>query len=323
MTYRASQHKKGSFANRPPATGSGEQYFCTDSPISYMDDPATATWIPFTQQDTGGAALLASNYTIVTTLNSLNLYQQGDVIRAAATKGYASCALRAGTLTAGTPWMVTLEAQHLPYQTQYPNCGVVVATGNTTSATGYAMSRWWNNNVPGFHNETFTVGTQSRSSVGTETGTVSFAAPDRCLFRMISDGTKMYCFYSTDGIYWQWWGAAINTPASLTHWGFYLGTAGGNFSGYGQATIYKNALTTPVQQAVTNATNANPIVLTVASTAAFHSADLVSIRGVLGNTNANQDIIFIRVLSATTIELDTAAGNNPWTSGGTVTLLSG
>ena len=76
---------------------------------------------------------------------------------------------------------------------------------------------------------------------------------------------------------------------------------------------------TTISEAITGATDATPIVLTVGSTTGFASKRIVTVAGVGGNTNAN-GIWSITVLSSTTIQLNGSAGNAAYTSGGTVQL---
>jgi hypothetical protein len=67
---------------------------------------------------------------------------------------------------------------------------------------------------------------------------------------------------------------------------------------------------------VTGATNATPIVITAAAHG-LSSYDVVSITGVLGNTEAN-GIYAVNVLTSSTFELIGSAGNAAYTSGGSV-----
>ena len=69
--------------------------------------------------------------------------------------------------------------------------------------------------------------------------------------------------------------------------------------------------------AVTNATNATPIVITTTSAHGLSSGNYVSISGVQGNTNAN-GTWSITVLSTTTFSLGGSTGNAAYTSGGAV-----
>lgn len=65
---------------------------------------------------------------------------------------------------------------------------------------------------------------------------------------------------------------------------------------------------------ITGATNATPIVITIASHG-YQTADQVDISGVLGNTAANGSWI-ITVLSANTFSLDSSVGNGAYSGGG-------
>lgn len=71
-----------------------------------------------------------------------------------------------------------------------------------------------------------------------------------------------------------------------------------------------------VSLTVTDATNANPIVVTTSAVHGLRSGMRVTISGVLGNTNANGTHV-ITVLSTTTFSIP-VAGNGAYTSGGTV-----
>lgn len=72
-----------------------------------------------------------------------------------------------------------------------------------------------------------------------------------------------------------------------------------------------------LQLAVTGATNATPIQVTVGSAAGLANGDLVTVAAVGGNTNAN-GIWTIGGLTGTTFNLLGSVGNSAYTSGGTV-----
>ncbi len=74
-------------------------------------------------------------------------------------------------------------------------------------------------------------------------------------------------------------------------------------------------------QAITGATNATPIVITIASHN-LTDGDQVTIAGVLGNTAANGTWVIASV-TTNTFGLVTSVGNGAYTSGGTCTRLSG
>lgn len=67
---------------------------------------------------------------------------------------------------------------------------------------------------------------------------------------------------------------------------------------------------------VTDATNANPIVITTSAAHGLQDGARVTITGVTGNTNANTSAI-INVTAATTFELTGVAGNGAYAGGGT------
>ena len=72
--------------------------------------------------------------------------------------------------------------------------------------------------------------------------------------------------------------------------------------------------------AITGATNATPIVITVTSHG-FSTGDVVNITGVGGNTAAN-GTWFITVVDANTFSLNGSVGNGAYTSGGVVTKVN-
>lgn len=82
------------------------------------------------------------------------------------------------------------------------------------------------------------------------------------------------------------------------------------------------ALTDYASLTVTNATNANPIVITTSTNHGYSTGDVVTIASVGGNTNANTTAV-ITVLSATTFSLNGVSGNAAYTSGGTCQLTNG
>lgn len=72
-----------------------------------------------------------------------------------------------------------------------------------------------------------------------------------------------------------------------------------------------------IQAAVTGATNASPIVVTIADTTGLANGDYVYLAGVEGNVAAN-GYWQIANLTGTTFELSGSTGTGAWTSGGTV-----
>lgn len=77
----------------------------------------------------------------------------------------------------------------------------------------------------------------------------------------------------------------------------------------------------PVDKAITGATNATPIVITVVGHG-YATGNSVRITGVLGNTAANGTWT-ITSTGTDTFSLNTSVGNGAYTSGGTSTLLTG
>jgi hypothetical protein len=87
------------------------------------------------------------------------------------------------------------------------------------------------------------------------------------------------------------------------------------------------SLTDTAVKAITGVTNANPAVYTVAATAGWTTGDLVVVRGVVGNTAANQTGL-LQVINGTTFSVKTldgsrdVQGNAAYTSGGCVVNLT-
>jgi len=116
------------------------------------------------------------------------------------------------------------------------------------------------------------------------------------------------------------------TPTPANVWqgqvDVYIGlTAPGSHNPPGQAdevALDASGQPASTQGAVTGASNATPIVLTLAFTTGYAVGDIVTVAGVGGNTNAN-GIWVISALDATHLTLAGSAGNGAWTSGGTVT----
>lgn len=69
---------------------------------------------------------------------------------------------------------------------------------------------------------------------------------------------------------------------------------------------------------VTGATNASPIVVTTDTPHGLSTGAILYIRGVLGNTAANQETPNITVISPTTFSINGSTGNGAYTSGGFV-----
>ena len=68
---------------------------------------------------------------------------------------------------------------------------------------------------------------------------------------------------------------------------------------------------------ITNATNASPIIVTSASHG-LSTGDVITIEGVVGNTNANAEWVITKI-DANSFSLDDSTGNAGYTSGGTFT----
>lgn len=73
--------------------------------------------------------------------------------------------------------------------------------------------------------------------------------------------------------------------------------------------------------AITGATNASPIVLTMANTSGLSVGETVSVAGVTGNTGAN-GVWTIQALTSTQVTLSGSQGNAAYTGGGTLALTA-
>lgn len=79
-------------------------------------------------------------------------------------------------------------------------------------------------------------------------------------------------------------------------------------------------------KAITGVTNANPAVITVASTSGWSTGDVVVVRGVVGTTSVNQAAV-LQVIDGTTCSLKTpdglnVQGNGAYVSGGCIINLT-
>lgn len=83
-------------------------------------------------------------------------------------------------------------------------------------------------------------------------------------------------------------------------------------------TVTAGAVHAKAAKTVSDATNANPIVITTSAAHGLVDGDVVTIASVVGNTNANGTSI-VNVLTSTTFQLIGKSGNSAYVSGGTVT----
>jgi len=318
---------------RPAPTGSGKTYYCTDIPVMYVDDPASAAWKQFIVMSAPTAPVLGS-YTLV---GNLALNQYADCIRATLfsdANSVGNAALIAASLAAASTWTVELAASFNTWGAeQYPCIGVCVANG-VTSGT----SNSWGIEVVGststilIHQAQNVVGSGARIGTNHEVtahpGQVGGGNAIR--LRLLADGTNLHYQHSTDGL--NWCDLYIAATPTVSYYGFSLGNDFTSGDAVIQALVYKNQVgsLTVAQATITGATNANPIVVTTSAAHNFQSGDMVAIHGVGGNTNANSGTgtaynsgaALIKVLSSTTFQLVGVSGNASYTSGGTATLVS-
>ncbi|TXH45061.1 MAG: hypothetical protein E6Q97_31870 [Desulfurellales bacterium] len=85
---------------------------------------------------------------------------------------------------------------------------------------------------------------------------------------------------------------------------------------------FRNAVDMGAPSAISAATNATPIVLTVASGHGISADDYVLVEGVLGNTAAN-GMFRCSASGATSVTLEDSVGNASYTSGGTIREVTG
>jgi hypothetical protein len=277
---------------RPSATGSGKVYYCTDIPVNYVDT-GIGTWAQFVLSQYTPTPPAVGAYTLA---GNIALYNYADVIRAVATRGVddTACALIAGSLPQGSPWIVNLVAtvNALIGQT-YPGISCIVTNGTTVgTSVGYGALMFVGNGFFGSAMTSFTVGGQRLSAPAANVNIAQNLMGGTALIhsRILNDGNLLHFQFSSDGFHWN----DIYSQASvagLNHFGFYVAEDyGGGASGYDQALIFRNdltALTEPQAAIATMTGNAvQPIVCGVASHS-FVNGDLISISGSTGNTNAN------------------------------------
>lgn len=335
----------GAASARPGASGTGRFYFCTDSdlPVMYFDDPVSAAWKQFcgTQYVPAPAAIGAYTKSTNTVLQ-----QYADAIRASLlvdTVSKTETALIAGTLTSTATWIVNFVGLSSSIQNrQYSGVGPCVTTGtNNGVSTGKGLSYFTGISATGgygWHQEAFTVA-GARSAANAETGTQNVGLVRA---RLLADGTNLHYQISQQGggftdIYCE------ATPASLTHYGFYIGNGFSSGNGWCQAIVLRNDLTAleVPQQTITNVTKANPAVATVADTSKMKDGDLVAVHGVTGTGNfaalvnsgtttttintAASVAWLIQVVNATTFKLlgcDTSGSTGVYSANGTATVIN-
>jgi hypothetical protein len=324
----------GTAAGRASSAGASTLFAGTDNAELSIDDPTASAWRNFGITRQLVKPPLASSYTIAGTVGVL---QRGDSFLAMCPDGggNGNMGLQSQTLSTSTFWMVTLVAQWAPYftHTQYPDFGLCVSTGTTTSDTAYCLSSWLNNGTPGMHNQTEHPGA-GRITLGYEQSAVfnQFAGGNGLnWFRFLMDGTDLHEQWSNNGIVWSDY-ETIAAPSSLLYYGWTMGSPGGG-NGQSFAVIYENNYSTSPN--VTSATvstcttSGNPTTITTQAAHNFISGDTVAIHGSTGNTAINtgtgNDLSGgwgIKVTGSTTFQVS-ATGNGSCTSGnGTIVMLS-
>jgi hypothetical protein len=281
----------------------------------------------------------AASYTVigdVTLYDTVSAYGYG--VRAGLftnSNSIGNVALKASSaISSTTIWAVTLTCSvHVP-PISFPEIGVLVADGNVDNSNGYTLAAWSQAGGLGLHVENIKTGAHARVSNNNEVaGTFEmsqlFTGDGVMHFRILSDGTNLHYQTSTEGFHWNDWYTAA-TPAGLGYFGFQLGNDFTSSNAYCEAMIYDNQVTIPSSWSITNATNANPIVVTTSTANTLQDGDLVAIHGVTGNTNANtgtgnnwnSGTYQVHPTSSTQFQLVGVSGNGTFGGSPTVVLAS-
>jgi hypothetical protein len=330
----------GLAANRPAATGSGLTYYCSDAPLTYVDDPNTVAW----QQRVDGRPTtgpgLISNYTVC---GNGALTQFADSIEFCGFMTGVSktvSALRASAaLGASAVWSVSLKVN---WQSEYgqanPIVGVSVSNGTTTgTSVAYTGALYTSSNSWGgaeLVSITTGAGRTSGGQLFANTAIINAYISPIINLRLLNDGALLHFQGSQDGFHWQDFGG-VASVSGFTDYGFTIGNEATTGAADGQqAFVYENLLSTPAVGTVIGSTNGTPGSLTLSSAdiAKFRTGDIVSVHAVSGaagvNNSANNPGGFgsggtqwqIEVVGNTVV-LITSTVSGAWTSGGTVTLV--
>jgi hypothetical protein len=250
-------------------------------------------------------------------------------------------------LDATTIWAIELGATFTATTSaNFPEIGVVVMNGTTAGvSTGWAISFiTTTTNMILNVSELTADGDRVSNPYSTATaGNFFGTTTGRLHLRLVNDGAVLHYQQSADGDNWNDAFAQVS-PTGMTWYGFNMATEVGGNSQYGQAFVSSNSVSIPNTYVATNVTgDAVPVQISFATpslpTLTPVVGDVVAVQNVTGNTNANSansgsfvggsGWMVSAVSSAagtTTISITDGhtaiIGNNPWTGGGNVTLLS-
>lgn len=321
---------------RPAASGSSNQYYCTDLGIMYIDDPTTTSWqiVSFQPLGLAGTSPISGGFTA---LGSISTLARGDALLVSSTVAnvdsnlYKAWPSGVGAIPAGGPWKLTMSAQVSFQQgSTYPGFGVFISNGVTplTSYSYFAGTYNYSGNAMSFGAWFAGMNSQARaygSGIGTNSAIFNNAPVG--FWRIVCDGTNYAACYSLNGSNWVVGTAVAKSsgPAILspTHYGITCGCVNG--SGLANGTVYTHELASIPQITVTGASYSSPSAVLTTSGAdhGIYSGDTVSVTGitVASGTNPNTTNAVATRISATQLSVP-VAGTFAYTSGGLVTLLS-
>lgn len=332
---------------RPPATGSGNTYQCTDAPLRYFDDPSTSAWKQFTSEYV--PAPIGLTFTLIGTLSG---YAYGDALKLVAygvnggTSGtLGNCALTPGTLTGSSAWAVQVVGTTLQQiasgGSSGAGMGVCLMTGTTsgtsTGVVNYVFGANSGASNIGWETDTLTLGTTTRTvirSLQNAAGTQIAVGTGLLHMRLLNDGSQLHSQFSNDGFWWQDY-VSTTSISGLTQYGVFCSedASPSVTDPFGECFADEVLLSTPQQYTISAVTTASPSVFTIGSNT-LQVGDYVSISGAAGvsiNSCASHGTIndslgcatVITAQSATTIttRVNVTAGTYTPNSG-VVTLLS-
>jgi hypothetical protein len=333
----AAAFQVGPAASRPAATGSGNSYQCSDIPVVYHDT-GIGVWTGVLSRWLSPPPT-ASSYTAV---GNIAAYQEADVVRVVNLIDSATgVVLLPGSLPQASAWQATMHV--IPLQNagcQYPMIALIVSNGTSSGTSVSYNDGFYSAPNVGFHITRDVINTATRQNLYVEIANSNafVGSVGGLFFRILNDGVTMNFQYSQDGnLYQSVWG--IDTPSGLTNYGLWLGVENNAPGcGWSQVLILQQALTstlTAPPQAVTASTGngVSPMVVTVADASKYFPGDVVSVKGMAGNTAANTGSnngptnALGRTITAINygtnqISFGQVTGTGTWTSGGVITLLT-
>lgn len=329
----------GTCANRPDASGTGQFYSCTDTPVSYIDDPTLKAWqqVKAPYVSAGGA----NDAGAFTTAGTVTVTQYGSAMLASMSQDVQAAigaALTPGSLGVSSTWIVeTASTFSGPNGVNYPSFGVAVSTGTSAADTAYAMDIYNNGGVWTCQQTISHPGSGRIALNNNQACPQYFLNGDGQIhLRLLADGTNLHYQIGNDGVWWWDW-EIVTTPSSLADYGFVMGNdfAGGGH-GLTRALVYKTELK-PLnvpQASINGATNASPVVISTSSPHGFLDGDAVAIHGVVTNTGANSGTglgtttpvgagaWLIHVTDSTHFQALGSSGTGTYGGGGVATVIS-